>query len=205
MTSPTDFHPESDLLRMAIKPPWTSSVSPHCECRYDSENHVLHIAGPANCHALVEFPFQVPRIYALEAEALCGRNTGNAWGPGIALCWPGGRVLRVNVRADGRYGVDDGRRTTISGSTPEQGWTALRLRLTPGEVLAEAAAQPGLWAVLAAFPRDLYPGDPCAARLGKMSRWCTAKDHHNLGAQGDSAIRNPALSYGAARLSPRAP
>lgn len=190
---PTTSSQQGDMLGPIgwhISPLSSSSL-----CGHD-DAWELRICGPANCHAFVEWPLAQAAICGLEAEVLCGFDPGNAWGVGIALRWPAGAVLRVNVRADHRYGVDDGRRTTLAGATPSRGWTALRLRLMPQEVLAEGAAQPGLWAVLAAIPREFYPGDPCAACLGKMSRWCTARDFHDPGAQAYTAIRNPAAFGG---------
>jgi hypothetical protein len=178
---------------MALGPPWDYHVSPSCQCRFDSERRVLYFEGRANCHAFVERPLNPGNLYDLSAEVLCGFDASNAWGAGIALCWPDQRFVRVNVRADGRYGVDDGRRTTLAGTTPTQGWTTLRLRLTPVDVLAEASAECGLWAVLASFPREAFPGSPCAMRLGKMSRWGTAKDFHNPGPVGHSVMRKMLL------------
>ena len=34
---------------------------------------------------------------------------------GLTLVWPDGKVLRVNLRAEGRFGVDDGRRQILEG------------------------------------------------------------------------------------------
>ncbi len=191
----SEMQQEKRLVETRLEPPWQYCVSPLCQCRFDAERRLLHLEGPANCHAFVEQRLRPGNLHSLSAEVLCGYDAANAWGAGIALCWPGRQFLRVNVRADGRYGIDDGRRTTLVGTTPSQGWTTLRIRLLPEDVLAEVSTVGGLWSVLASFPAEAYPGNPCTVRLGKMSRWGTAKDFYNPGLVGSSAIGNMVLVW----------
>lgn len=186
---------ENRLVETRLEPPWQYYVSPSCQCRFDPERRVLHFDIHANCHAFVEQRLKPGHLYSLSADVLCGYDAANAWGAGIALCWPGRQFLRVNVRADRRYGIDDGRRTTLVGTTPSKGWTALRIRFLPKDVLAEASAQGDLWAVSASFPAEAYPGNPCTVRLGKMSRWGTAKDFYNPGPVGYTALRRMLLVW----------
>ncbi len=168
-----------------------------CKSSGNGEWPALLIDGPANCYAFVEYPLRTDSnsILGAQVDVLCGHDAGNAWGAGIALCWSAGRFVRVNVRADGRYGIDDGQRTSMTGMTPDKGWTSLRIRLTSEDVVAEASADLRLWAVLGAFPRELYPGDPVAVRVGKMSRWGTPQDFHRPGPYGSAALRHLALHY----------
>lgn len=116
-------------------------------------------------------------------------------GPGNRLVLARRAICRVNVRADGRYGIDDGRRTIMAAVTPEAGWATLRIRLTPVDGVAEASAHLNLWALLAALPRERYSGNPSVLRLGKMSRWATAQDFHRLGPPGHTVIRGMILMY----------
>lgn len=190
----TYFLGEADLLEVAPSPLCRLAL---CTGSADQGGPSLCIDGPAHCYAFADYalPASPGTLLSTQVDVLCGHHAGNAWGPGIALCWPGGRFVRVNVRADGRYGVDDGRRTIMAAVTPEAGWATLRIRLTPVDVVAEASAGLNLWALLAAFPRERYWGNPSVVRLGKMSRWATAQDFHRPGPRGHTIIRSMVLMY----------
>ena len=67
-----------------------------------------------------------------------GTDKGATWGPGLALLWPKG-VIRVNLRAEGRFGVDDGRDFAFPGFVAPSAWFHLRIRLLEKEILVEAS------------------------------------------------------------------
>jgi len=113
---------------------------------------------------------------------------GASWGPGLTLVWPDGKVLRVNLRAEGRFGVDDGRRQILEGVNLPHTWTQVAVQLDDEDVVAHACQDSQAWQELARFPRAEFAGDPVAVRLGKMSPGSKNEDFSTLGPAGVCAI-----------------
>jgi hypothetical protein len=123
---------------------------------------------------------------------LDGQNeSGQTWGAGLALVWPGGQKLRVNLRGpDGAFGVDSTagpQRITGHVSTPEA--LALRIRLDAEKVTAEARNDGEDWQTLASFPRNQFPGEPARVRLGKMHGVEGEDDHSDPGTAGSASFQ----------------
>jgi hypothetical protein len=148
----------------------------------------LVIAAPANAAAFVEHP--LPAGTALITCWVDPRTDhGATWGPGLALRWADDRTLRVNVRSEGRFGVDAGKQQLLEGVTEPGRPCRLAITLEEQEVVAYAAQDTGPWQELARFPRHEFPGDPAAVRLGKMSPSAKNEDFSTLGPDGICAFR----------------
>ncbi len=111
-------------------------------------------------------------------------------GPGLTLVWPSGTVLRVNLRAEGRFGVDDGRRQILDGVNLPNAWTQVAIQLDDKEVVVQASQEQQAWQELARFPRSEFPGDPVSVRLGKMSPGSKNEDFSTLGPAGACAVKD---------------
>jgi hypothetical protein len=108
----------------------------------------------------------------------------------MALVWADGKVLRVNARAEGRFGVDDGKRQLLEGALFPGSAQHLVLRLEQKELLVQVSHDGRLWQRIARFPRGEFPGDPVAVRLGKMSPGSRNEDFSTPGPDGRCAISN---------------
>lgn len=115
---------------------------------------------------------------------------GTSWGPGLTLVWRDGKVLRVNLRAEGRFGVDDGRRQILEGTNLPNTWTQLAIQLEDKDVVVQASQDHQAWQELARFPRSEFAGNPVAVRLGKMSPGSKNEDFSALGPAGRCAIKD---------------
>jgi len=166
---------------------WTANLSEQTNASLKQEDGCLAIEQLANCSAFMERP--VPRGTTLvECQVLTGTDRGASWGPGIALVWAG-RAFRINARAEGRFGVDDGRGQWFGGISSPNTWCHLRIRVEPNEVVAEMSPAGKLWYPVKALPRKHFGGDPIAVRIGKMSPGCRAEDYRLTGPHGTCAIR----------------
>ena len=125
-----------------------------------------------------------------------GTDMGATWGPGLTLLWPDGTVVRINVRANGTFGVDDGAEFVFNGQTTPGGTYYMRIRIGPDEVFAEASVDDDFWDVMHSYPRERFPGEPSAVRLGKGGPGGRAEDHTTMDRPGTCAIRELRV-YGA--------
>jgi hypothetical protein len=114
---------------------------------------------------------------------------GATWGPGLTLLWPDGKVVRINVRSMGTFGVDDGAEFVFNGQTTPGMTHYLRLRLEADAVLAEASPDGDFWDVIHSYPRERFPGDPPAVRLGKGGPGGRAEDHSTMARPGACTFR----------------
>ena len=98
-------------------------------------------------------------------------------------------MLRVNLRTEGRFGVDDGQRQILEGVNLPNTWTQVAVQLEDNEVVVQAAQELQAWQELVRFPRGEFAGDPVAVRLGKMSPGSRNEDFSTLGPVGMCAIK----------------
>jgi hypothetical protein len=172
-----------------LHPQWITTVSKQPGTAIRASADELLIEGAANVAAYVERA--MPAGARLIVCRIDQRTDGGAsWGPGLTLVWPDGKVLRVNLRAEGRFGVDDGQRQILEGVNLPHTWTQLAVHLQDNEVLVQAAQELQGWQELARFPRSEFPGDPVAVRLGKMSPGSKNEDFSTLGPPGVCAIKD---------------
>jgi len=169
--------------------PWTVTLSKQPGTSLKVAQGELRIEGAANIAAFAERP--IPAGAAMVACSVNQQTDGGAsWGPGMTLLWTDGKVLRVNLRAEGRFGVDDGRRQFLEGLAFPNTWTQVVIRLEEKQIVVQASQDGRAWQDLARFPRTEFPGDPTAVRLGKMSPGSKAEDFSILGPGGACAIRS---------------
>ena len=169
---------------------WTTHVSKNPGTRVAVTNAALTIQAAANVSAFAERALPAGAT-AVECQLDAETDQGQTWGPGLALFWPQGQALRVNVRPpEGCFGVDTTaapqNRTGHAASTAQM---TLRIRLEPDKVIAEARNDGEDWQVLATFPRDKFPGDPAKLRLGKLHGIEGMDDHTDPGPDGTASFR----------------
>jgi hypothetical protein len=168
---------------------WTVTLSKQPGTAIRADGGELRIDGAANVAAYIERP--IPAGARLVVCRINQRTDGGAsWGPGLTLAWPDGKVLRVNLRAEGRFGVDDGRRQILDGTNLPNTWTQLAIQLEDKDVVVQASQDHQAWQELARFPRSEFAGDPVAVRLGKMSPGSKNEDFSTLGPAGLCAIKD---------------
>jgi hypothetical protein len=166
---------------------WTVAMSRQPGTAIRVADGQLRIEGAANVAAYAERP--IPGGVRLVLCRIDQRtDAGASWGPGLTLVWPD-KVLRVNLRAEGRFGVDDGRRQILDGTNLPHSWTQVAFQLDDKEILVLASQDQQPWQELARFPRSEFPGDPGSVRLGKMSPGSRNEDFSTLGPAGVCALQ----------------
>jgi hypothetical protein len=149
---------------------------------------VISIEAPANCFAFAERPLP-PGVGIVQCAVFSGTDKGATWGPGMAVLWPKG-VIRVNLRAEGRFGVDDGANFTFGGFVGPNADSHLRVRLEEKEVFVEVSGDGRWWETLQTYPRGRYPGDPAAIRLGKSGPGGRSEDFSLPGPVGSCRVKD---------------
>ncbi|MBM4091119.1 MAG: hypothetical protein FJ276_17110 [Planctomycetes bacterium] len=146
----------------------------------------LQVAGAANVVAYVQRPLPAG-VIAAACTIRMQTDAGASWGPGMALVWPDGRTLRVNLRAEGRFGVDDGRQQRLDGLLLMDQPTRVVIRLADERIVV-TAIQAEYQQTLAVLPRSDFPGTPSAVRIGKMGPHAGSDDFNILGPAGVTTI-----------------
>lgn len=174
---------------------WKVTQSQQPGTSVDVADGAMRISAAAN--AAVYLERSIPAGVRLAACTMNQSSDGGAsWGPGMTLVWPDGKVLRVNLRAEGRFGVDDGRRQVLEGVNLPDTWTQVTIQLDEQEVLVRAYQELQGWQDLARIPRTEFAGDPVAVRVGKMSPGSRNEDFSELGPSGQCAIKEVRLFGG---------
>ena len=127
-------------------------------------------------------------------------DPAKSWGPGIALAFESGAVVKLNLRGSGtdydagmaHFGVWDG-----AGEDPHAGgrqdldlgqeWE-LRIALETEAVRYEARPESGSWRLVKRGPREAAWGAPVSVRVGKLDLSGGARDHAT-----DDALRETVL------------
>lgn len=146
----------------------------------------LVFLAPANTHAWAERALPADAaIIAAQIRQDAG-DDAQQWGPGVALVWPDGKILKAGRRRDGRFGV------SIAGSESLPGMCDIELPViiafvfekdairivASGEAVYEQEQE------LARVSRAQFPGAPVTLRLGKMPNNGAAQDFGNAGQMG---------------------
>jgi len=179
---------EDNFDRETLGEAYTTALSERGQAAVSLSDAALRIAGTDNCYAYAERALP-PGTTLAQCVVDTGTDMGATWGPGLTLLWPDGKVVRINIRSIGTFGVDDGADFVFNGQTTPGMTFYLRLRLEPNEVLAEASADGEFWDVIHSYPRDRFPGEPSAIRLGKGGPGCRPEDHSTMERPGTCAIR----------------
>lgn len=172
----------------ALDAAWTNAVSKQPGTRIGFGDGSVRIEALANAAAFAERPLP-PGTRVVSVRVDPGNDGGASWGPGLSLVWPDGKALRGNVRAEGRFGADDGRRQWLEGSLAGRTWTRLAFVLDAQEVVVQATQDEEVWQEIVRLPRSEFPGDPVAVRIGKMSPGSRNEDFSTLGPAGACAFK----------------
>lgn len=178
---------EDQFDRPDLGEPWKRFLSSRGGASLKTGAGGLSIAALANCFAFVERPLP-PGTRLVECSVFSGDDKGATWGTGMTLVWPN-KALRINLRAEGRLGVDDGADFIFGGVSAPNSLYRLRIRLDDKQVCAEVSPGGKLWYPIHSYPRSRYPGEPIAVRLGKTGPGGRAEDYSEPGAAGRGVIR----------------
>ena len=170
---------EDRFDRDRLGSPWKTAVSRRPKTSLALKKGAVVIEASANNCAMIERPLP-PGVTLAQCAIFSGTDKGASWGPGIALAWKN-KTLRINLRGEGRCGVDDGAGQWFGGFVAANYWHYLRIRVEKNEVLAEASPDNRLWETIRALPRSQFEGDPVAVRLGKMSSGGKGEDFAEAG------------------------
>ena len=169
---------------------WNTFVSKHPGTSVAPGKDGLAIQACANVSAGIQRKLP-PGVTAAECRIETRTDAGETWGTGLALFWPGGQALRVNLRGpDKSFGIDStGGAQRIRLGHYEPGEVVhLRIRLDADRAVVEARSDDEDWQWLGTFPRDQFPGAPSALSIGKMSGVEGTKDYVAPGVSGTALI-----------------
>lgn len=161
-----------------LAPEWKVSLSKrHERTSFQNEGKVGEIMAPANNSTFAERAWPAGGR-AVQCLVDPGTDRGASWGPGLALVFPQG-VVKFNLRPErGCFGI------AVNGSESESGKLepgkayTLRMTLTAGRVLCEAALDGKSWEKIG---EARMAGVPTAVRLGKMDKAGGASDFSEAG------------------------
>ena len=185
---------EDNFGREALGEAYTTALSETGEASAALRDGALQIAGMDNCFAFAERALPAG-TNLVQCVVGTGTDMGATWGPGLTLIWPDGKVLRINVRSTGTFGVDDGGEFVFNGQTTPGAEYYLRLRIESDTVAAEASIDGDFWDAIHNYPRERFPGHPSAVRIGKGGPGGRAEDHSTMARPGTCTIRKLAV-YG---------
>jgi hypothetical protein len=166
---------------------WTTSVSQRENTAVDLSGGAFAIKACANSAAFATRPLPTGTTM-VTCSIDPGTDKGATWGPGLALLWPNGKALRVNVRTEGRYGVDDGRTQLLEGLAEQGKPSRISILLQNDEIVVYASQEGAPTQELGRFPRSEFPGEPLSVRVGKMSPAAKAEDFSEPGPEGICTI-----------------
>ncbi len=163
----------------------------HRSSRPDTDVQVsknaVHFTAAANSIAFIERAVPAGTT-AVACRVRAETDQGATWGPGLALIWPDGRGLRINLRAGGQFGVY-GYQHEILGGIRFPGETyLLAIDLDTQCIRLQASLDGQVWQILAEVPRTAFPGSPTLLRLGKMGAPRHNADFHIPGPTGTCSI-----------------
>jgi len=179
---------EDRFDRGQLGEPWKTALSTQPKTSLKLASGAIAMDSPANCFASAERPLP-PGVAMVQCSVFSGSDKGATWGPGLTLLWPD-RVVRVNLRAEGRFGMDDGANATFAGMVAPESWYSLRIRVEQKEVILDASPGGKLWYPVQTYPRSQFPGDPVAVRLGKSSLGGKNEDFSTPGPAGTCLIKD---------------
>jgi len=162
---------------------WSTRLSKQAGTKMTVQDGAMVVETKANCVAYAERALP-PGTALVDCRVYSGTDRGATWGPGLCLVWPSNRILRINVRSEGRLGVDDGASQWFGGFSMPDTWYWLRIRLEDKQILAECSTDGRFWEAIYTADRARFSGTPVAVRLGKMSGDGKNEDHHVLGPSG---------------------
>jgi hypothetical protein len=146
---------------------WTAHLSGAAGTAVRSGAEGLLIEAAANHVAFVSRSLPAGAV-AVRCEVDPSTDRGATWGPGLALRWPDGRALRVNLRAEGRFGVYGHGGEVLGGQWLPGERYHFGILLTTERIEVLASCDGASWETLSSVPRSAFPGEPAAVLVGKM-------------------------------------
>jgi hypothetical protein len=163
---------------------WRGYFSANSEGAMVAEDGALKITGRTNACAYIDRPLP-DNVAAVQCKIRCEGGGGMSWGPGLMLDGPNG-MCRINVREEGRLGIDHAGGQMLIEGYPASAWYWLRLRLVGHYIVYEASRDGSHWKQLCTDNVDL--GRPRRLLVGKVADSGKNAEYPDLGGMGASYV-----------------
>lgn len=136
---------EEDFSGPKLDAGWSKNVSSKPGTAVSIKDGWLSVEAPANCAAFLErsLPVDATRVTCRVEVA---NDQAQSWGPGLALVWPDGKALLVNIRKEGACSVIAAGTEEVVGrpfqSVPDFNLAASRFKVFEGPKMVDLAAEP---------------------------------------------------------------
>lgn len=164
---------------------WRVHFGPNRESTISIGKEGIAITARENTSAYLERAIPADTV-AMSCRARCLEQGGASWGPGLVL-QSGDNWWRINVRSDGRIGVDRAAGQLVFGGHKQGKWHWIRLRLAGEFLLYEVSSDGVLWRSLQMDRVGPLAGDK-RMLIGKVANNGGCTDYKQLGGLGKSNI-----------------
>ena len=164
---------------------WKTVASKRIESVKPDKEGLVFLA-PANVHVWAERALPADTAVVAAQIRQDAGDEAQQWGPGLALVWPDGKILKACRRKDGRFGLSVAAAEKLAGMCDVERPVTLAFVLGKDTIRVIASGE-GVYQQdqeLARIPRAEFPGSPAAVRIGKMPNSGEAKDHGDPGPMG---------------------
>jgi hypothetical protein len=164
---------------------WTVTASPAAG-GIKADEAGLVFSAPANAHLWQEWriPSEITQVSAqIRQDA---GDTALEYGPGLALVWPDGKLLKASRRRDNRITISGGGINQLAGVTDIHLPVTLSFVFSKDAIRIVASGE-GAYEQqqeLASIPRSAFVGNPTGLRLGKIPNNGKPTDQKQLGLMG---------------------
>lgn len=146
-----------------LAPAWTPRASTKPGTTIAVRDGWLAVSAPANCAAFLERKLPADtRGIACQVDP--AGDKAQSWGPGLALVWPDGKAVVLNIRQEGACSVIAAGNEQVIGSpfqpVPDYNLAASGMKVFEGPKIVDLPAEP-------ANPREAahHPGKAIVAKL----------------------------------------
>jgi hypothetical protein len=185
---PTDHKAQitepAKLEYVAMPNGWQAYFSPNSQATMAAEDGVLKIAAVGNTCAYIERDLPAT-AEVVQCRIKCEQSGGMSWGPGLLLLTPN-TASRINVREEGRIGLDRATGQSLFTDYPAGAWYWVRMRLVGHFIFYEASRDGKQWKRLASDTFE--PGGPRRLIVGKISNSGTSSEYPDVGGMGSCQI-----------------
>jgi hypothetical protein len=185
---PTDHKPQinepAKLEYTALPNGWQAYFSANSAGAMAAEDGALKISAVENTCAYLgrDLP---ENVAAVQCKIKCEASGGMSWGPGLMLLTPH-TTCRINVREEGRLGIDRANGQTLIENYPAGVWYWVRLRLVGQFIFYEVSRDGEQWKRLSSD--SVEPGGPRRLIVGKISSAGTSTEYPDVGGMGTCQI-----------------
>jgi hypothetical protein len=175
------------------KTAWTiHATKAHPRANFSNEGKPGEIYTPANTSVFAERPLPAG-TRLIETEIHVGTDTSTSWGPGMALVFNNGKVVKWHVRPGGLSGVirpvlgsfdARGEHPNLSGKEKINTSEIITLRIrieNDGQLLLDAKQEGQIWKNYATTKIPDNWGAPVRLRVGKLGKDGTLTDFKDIG------------------------